>query len=249
MGVRVLVVDDDEVSREVLAALLDDAGYRVEAVESGDAAEMYVRAVRPLPEVVLADMQMPGLSGDALARQLREACGAGTVLLAMSGSAPADEVGGEFDGFLLKPFSMEALAAAIAGGVAGAERRPDGVRVLDETVYAKLAARMPAAKLDELYALCLADTERRVSTMRVAGEAGADEDYRRSAHAIRGSAGMVGATELQKLATCAEQRGLRDDHVASHQEFMLSCERLRRMLVAHQNGVERAMKVPGDDAQ
>lgn len=249
MGVRVLVVDDDEVSREVLAVLLEGAGYRAEAVDSGDAAVMYVRAVRPVPEVVLADMQMPGLSGDALARRLREACGAETVLLAMSGSAPVVGVGKEFDGFLLKPFSMEALAAAVAGGVAKAERRDGGACVLDEAVYAKLAAMMRPAKLAELYALCVGDAEGRVRAMRVAASAGDDEAYCRAAHAIQGGAGMVGAAELQKLARCEEGWGLRDDYVASLDELMMACERLRRILVAHEGGAERATEVPGEEAR
>ena len=45
---------------------------------------------------------------------------------------------------------------------------------------------------------------------------------------------MVGALELQTLATSMEKRGLSDDHVASLKEFLLACERLRRMLVARE---------------
>ena len=49
------------------------------------------------------------------------------MLLAMSGSVPDDGSDREFDGFLLKPFTMEKLAAAIAGKTAeaaeGTERR------------------------------------------------------------------------------------------------------------------------------
>jgi hypothetical protein len=44
---------------------------------------------------------------------------------------------------------------------------------------------------------------------------------------------MVGAIELQSLATSMEERGLRDDHIASLDEFILACGRLRRILVAH----------------
>ena len=61
------------------------------------------------------DLQMPGISGVELARELRTACGAGNGTLAMSASQPEKDVGGGFDGFLLKPFTM-AAARGSAGG-------------------------------------------------------------------------------------------------------------------------------------
>jgi len=251
MSLRVLLADDDELSREVLAVLLQDAGYQVEAVDSGDAALMYVRSIRPLPEVALADMQMPGISGEELAGRLREVCGARTVLLAMSGSVPEGAAAKAFDGFLLKPFSMEELAAAIAGAAIAVERGPNGsgAAVLDETVYGQLAASMRGTKLEELYALCVKDAEGRVGKMRQAAAGGDDVIYRREAHAIQGGCGMVGAREMQTLATSLETRGLRDDYVASLDELMLACERLRRMLVARATKDDGTTEVSGDNAR
>ena len=43
MPVQILVVDDDEVSREVLALLLHGAGYAVETADSGDAALLHLQ--------------------------------------------------------------------------------------------------------------------------------------------------------------------------------------------------------------
>ncbi len=235
MAVRILIVDDDELSREVLTLLADDAGYEVDAVDSGDAALACVQRVRP--GVVLTDIQMPGVSGDELALQLRALCGAGTLLLAMSGSELEEGVGREFDGFLLKPFTMETLTVAIDGGLIRVEDRPaaaDGV-VLDEGVYAKLAGSMKGSRLEELYALCRKDAEVRVERMRQAASGGDDALYRKEAHALKGGCGMVGAVELQRLATSMEERGLRDDDVATLEEFVVASERLRRILVARKN--------------
>src|ERR1700678_1041310 len=86
MPVRVLVVDDDAVSREVFALLLRGAGYAVETADSGDAALVHLQTAHPLPDVVLTDLQMPGTSGAELAHQLRKLCGASTKLLVMSAS-------------------------------------------------------------------------------------------------------------------------------------------------------------------
>lgn len=236
MPVQILVVDDDAVSGEVLALLLHGAGYAVETVDSGDAALRHLETANPLPQVVLTDLQMPGTTGNELARRLRALCGPATTLLAMSASAPEDESARDFDGFLLKPFAMEALAAAI-GRKTNAEKASNVVNatVLDELVYSKLASSMRRPQLEQLYALCLSDAEERLAKMRQAASNSDDTAYRKAAHAIKGSCGMVGALELQTLATSMEEQGLSDDHVASLNEFVLACERLRGMLVAHRN--------------
>jgi HPt (histidine-containing phosphotransfer) domain-containing protein len=70
--------------------------------------------------------------------------------------------------------------------------------------------------------------------MRRAAFGDDDAAYKSQAHAIKGGCGMVGALELQTLATSMEERGLRDDHVASLKEFTVACERLRGMLVARE---------------
>jgi CheY-like chemotaxis protein/HPt (histidine-containing phosphotransfer) domain-containing protein len=235
MPVRILVVEDDEVSREILELLLQAEGYEVESVDSGDAALAHLQTMHPLPGVVLTDMQMPGTTGDALARRVRDLCGAETLVFGMSASELENGAGQEFDGFLLKPFGMEALSKAIAGGRSATGEEPSGAveSVLNGVVYEKLAGSMPRSRLEQLYALCLTDAENRIAAMRKAASEGDDDAYRKGAHAIRGGCGMVGAIELQSLATSMEERGLRDDHIASLDEFILACERLRRILVAH----------------
>ncbi len=247
MADRILIVEDDERSREVLSLLLLREGYEVESVDSGDAALAHLETMRPLPGVVLADMQMPGTTGDALARQLRGLCGMETLVLGMSASELEYGVGWEFDGFLVKPFGMEALAEAIAGVRSGGRSEPDNSRgVLNVVVYEKLAGSMPRPRLEQLYALCLTDAEARIAAMRMAGSIGDDGAYRKGAHAIKGGCGMVGATELQSLATSMEERGLCDDHIASLDEFLLACERLRRILVGHNINHNRANGLSGE---
>jgi CheY-like chemotaxis protein len=248
--VRILVVDDDAVSREVIALLLEQVGYAVDTADSGDAALLQLDAAAgSWPAVVLTDLQMPGIAGGELARQLRGLCGAGTVLVAMSGSEPEGAVRREFDGFLLKPFTIAALEAVIAGSserVDGAAGRD--VPSLDEGVYRKLVGSMRSERLEQLYALCLSDAEARIAGMRRAASDGDDAGYKREAHAIRGSCSMVGAVELQTLATSMEERGLSNaNHVASLDEFMLACERLRRILVGHASE-ENVPGTQGEDA-
>jgi CheY-like chemotaxis protein len=236
-SLRILVVDDDALSRDVLALLLAHAGFVVETADSGDAAMHSLSiASTPPPAVVLADIQMPGTTGSALAQALRGRCGADTLLLAMSGSLPGDEVTRDFDGLLLKPFTIEDLTAALAahGTPAGARARPvhQNLTLLNETVYEKLAGSMRPERLQQLYALCLGDIEERIARMRQTASNKEDAAFRREAHATKGGAGMVGAVELQMLAGNLEEGGIDANHVASLDELMFACERLRLILLA-----------------
>jgi HPt (histidine-containing phosphotransfer) domain-containing protein len=201
--------------------------------------------------VILADLQMPGTAGRELALQLRTLCGPATTLLAMSGSEPDDASDQAFDGLLLKPFTMEAFAAAVVGTksrVVQKSAASEVTPVLDEAVYRKLAASMRLEQLEKLYTLCLNDIETRLTTMRQAAADGNDAAYKTEAHAVKGGCGMVGALELQTLATSMEKRGLSDDHVASLKEFNVACERLRGMLIAREIIHKRARGVSGEDA-
>jgi CheY-like chemotaxis protein len=250
MPARVLVVDDDDLTREVFAVLLAGAGYVVETANSGDAALRQLLAARPLPEVVLADLQMPGTAGRELARRLRSLCGPATTLLAMSASNPDDASEREYDGLLLKPFTVEAFTAALAGtkpGMAKESGAADMV-VLDEVTYSKLAESMKRPQMEKLYELCLVDAEQRLLAMQQAASNGDDAGFKREAHAVKGGCGMVGALELQTLATSMEKHGLRDDHVASLKEFIVACKRLRGMLIAREIIHNRASGVSGEDA-
>jgi CheY-like chemotaxis protein/HPt (histidine-containing phosphotransfer) domain-containing protein len=112
--VHVLVIDDDAMSLELLAVLLEGEGYSVACADSGEAALELLRQGRSGPSLVLADVQLPGLSGAKLANRLRKTCGPDTLLLAMSGSQPTEKLITPFDGFLMKPFAMEEVAAALS---------------------------------------------------------------------------------------------------------------------------------------
>ncbi len=231
---RVLVVDDDEVSRELMALLLEQEEYEVETADSGEAALALLQRRRGSPPgAVLADVQMPGVAGEELARQMRALCGSNTVLLAISASEAGEYVLREFDGFLRKPFTMEALATAIRGASVESADELKGAGALDEAVYRRWAAMMSPEKLRQLYSVCLDDAARRIAAMRQAAWDGDDAAYRREAHAIKGGCGMTGAAELQAIAASMEENGLSStNNVALLDKFVICCERLRRILVA-----------------
>ena len=265
---RILLVDDDELSREVLALLLEAEGYEVTAAESGQAAIDLVEtqagaAVVALPDVILTDMQMPGICGEELRARLAEICGttrrdsgtaalaSGTAILAMSGTRPSDAALKNFDGFLLKPFTMEELHRAIDGlQAAKQETEAEGLHVtaaihsdvviLDERTFVELSQRMQKQQVSELYGMCLRDSVSHVLGMDVCARESDEEGYRRHAHAMKGSLGMVGARELQAMAAEAETYNLRSmlQGPVTKDNLLSGMKRLRSMLLAR--GIEIA---------
>jgi CheY-like chemotaxis protein len=230
------LIDDDDLSREVLGLIAAEAEFATISFASGEDALAHLSAAES-PFAILADMQMPGVHGNELAKWLRAACGSQSVLLAMSGSPVPDEQTAGFDGFLLKPFSSQDLLAACERtprSLAREESKNDNA-ILDPAVYAKFARSLPPAQLAGLYAMCLSDARKRIETMRRALVERDDDLYRRSAHAIKGGCGMVGAIELARLAAAMEREGMAAivegvTDEASLTEFLAASFRLERML-------------------
>ena len=249
-----LVVDDDALSRELLCLLLEAEGYEVEAAKSGEEAVARVALkAQPAPDVILTDMQMPGLAGEALATALHSKLrDRKTLLLAMSGSQPKDAALTAFDAFLLKPFTLTELIAMVSTSkslIPGSadQKHPEPARLdagpldasaIDEEIYSKLGELMPAEQLGQMYALCAGDARKRIARMRALAEAGDDAQYRAEAHAVKGGCGMIGAREIYALAGAAEVEGLSGYGVipgttsvtAALTRMSLACDRLERIL-------------------
>ena len=234
---NVLVVDDDAVMRELLSALLGMEGYRVAVAESGEEALALLSESSAEIEVMLVDLHMPGVQGADLAERLRVTSAPGTLLIGMSGSELKREDAALFDGFLLKPFTVEEFtrtveAAEGASGEPAQAMRPEAQRTvaLDEEIFARLEAILPKVQLRELYRITVEDVRRRLEKMRSAEKLGDMAAVHAEAHAIKGGCGMVGAAELSALAA-----GLEDGSEVGNPpfgEFHDACVRLQVMLDA-----------------
>ena len=71
-ALRVLIVDDEETIRRFVERVLGDAGYETVVASSGKEALAAAQAHGPF-DLLLTDLMMPEMSGDELARQLRQA--------------------------------------------------------------------------------------------------------------------------------------------------------------------------------
>ena len=116
----VLLVEDDPLVRLVAERVLRRAGWKVRAAESAEAALAHLDRYGA-PDLLVTDVEMPGLDGVALARRARADWPGLPVVLASGYAAAAarDEVGGADVAFLAKPYTRDELRAAVDGLVAG----------------------------------------------------------------------------------------------------------------------------------
>ena len=109
---RILVADDYADGREMLAFFLERQGHTV--ATAADGADAIAVASTFKPNVAILDIGMPGVSGHAVARQLRSQLGDAVTLVALSGlgeaadKARAADAG--FDYHFTKPVDIAALS-------------------------------------------------------------------------------------------------------------------------------------------
>jgi DNA-binding NarL/FixJ family response regulator len=112
----ILIVDDDAVFRELVGILLARIGHlTVEASSGEDALE---QALAERPSLVVLDVDVPGVSGYEVCRELRDAYGPSLPILFVSGTRieRLDVVGGLLvgaDDYLVKPIDPDELLARV----------------------------------------------------------------------------------------------------------------------------------------
>jgi CheY-like chemotaxis protein len=123
VGIRVLLVEDDDDAREILATALETYGVNVIAHSSATTA-LVVLAEAP-PDVLVSDLMMPGLDGFSLMRHVRtEGEGKSLPAIAVTGHGdPKRALEAGYDRVLIKPIDPDNLCRAIADLL---RRRPSG---------------------------------------------------------------------------------------------------------------------------
>ena len=202
--VSVLLVEDNEVNRQVAQGLLVRLGSRVTIARNGEEALNAVRADGSF-SLILMDMQMPVMDGLTATRALR-ADGIAIPIVGLTANAFASDreacLAAGMDAFLTKPVTREKLAEAIA---AYAAKNPAPV----EATGSRRGSQRDAL-IEEFGAELFADLVRQFA---VDGRAiitelcgpGTQTEKVRAAHSLKGMARTLGFDEIGELAAAAEQ--------------------------------------------
>ncbi|MGH9405744.1 MAG: response regulator transcription factor [Terriglobia bacterium] len=110
---KILVVDDEPQVRRVMKATLAAEGYTIFEARNGEEALEIFRA-KP-PDIILLDVNMPGMDGLEACREIRRSSGAPIIMLTVR-SAERDKVlalDAGADDYVVKPFGMQELLARV----------------------------------------------------------------------------------------------------------------------------------------
>jgi CheY-like chemotaxis protein len=126
MSARILVIDDDQASRELMTYLLQAFGHTLLCASDGE--EGLEAIGREVPDLVLCDVHLPKIDGYEIARQLKGHPTWRTIpLVAVTASAMAHDrnqaLAAGFDGYLTKPIDPETFVQQIEAFLAAREAK------------------------------------------------------------------------------------------------------------------------------
>jgi PAS domain S-box-containing protein len=222
-ALRILVAEDNAVNRRLVVILLEKRGHLVTAVEDGRAAVEAVAAARPGFDVVLMDLQMPGMSGLEATQVIRARegeSGARLPIVALTAHALDGDrqrcLDAGMDDYLAKPIDVAELVETIerfgGDGPRPTQRAnapaPSGS---SEQVFDEQAALAHTAGdrrlLAEMVALFRWDAPSYVRRITLALKKRDGDGLRMAAHGLKGALATVGSERGRTLAAELEQMG------------------------------------------
>jgi PAS domain S-box-containing protein len=224
-GVRVLVVDDSDINLEVAQRILEKQGAIVTTCSDGLAALEQVRAHHQILDVVLMDVQMPALDGNEATRRIRGELQLTLPIVALTAGALVGErlraLEAGMNDFISKPFDPQALIRKVRRLVEQARGEPIAMVILDAETTCSATAGPLMASIDAgvvqqmfgddlpMFKSLLARMLREFADLALPISVSPDDRTARSeiqgrTHKLKGSAGMIGATKVMRLAGAAE---------------------------------------------
>jgi signal transduction histidine kinase/DNA-binding response OmpR family regulator len=220
---RILLAEDHPVNRRVMTGLLGHLGYRADLAANG--LEVLEALARQPYDVILMDVQMPGMDGlEATRRIRRQSPGPGghpqPRIIAMTAHAMSGDrercLEAGMDGYVTKPVQIADLAAALAGAEARESQAevaslgppplppdPLDLPALDRLRELSAGAEDVLGPLVQTYATSSADD---LTTLRRLAAEGQWRDVERAAHRLKGGSASLGAVRVAALCAAIEER-------------------------------------------
>ncbi|GAA4492746.1 response regulator [Pseudaeromonas paramecii] len=250
---KILLVEDSPTNQMVASALLSKVGCQITVVDNGQDA---IAAVTAQPfDLVLMDVSMPGMDGLEATRRIRAIMGppSAVPIIAMTAHAFAEDkaacLAAGMNDYLTKPLHREQLHAMLArwlqqqGGSPVGEPVPaaseKSLPIIDEQVLAQLANDTSEAVLLKVLDLFLAESKNNLTALEACLVNRDWQQFTKLAHAIKSSAGAMGAKALHQVSSQLEQlsrQGERDKLAALCQELAQIQAQTRLALEAHFQG-------------
>jgi len=209
---KVLVVEDGEINRLVVTAMLNKAGYQVDVALDG--VKAVESALNEDYDLILMDVRMPEMDGYEAAATIRNSSGhrARVPILALTANALQEDrkacLAAGMNDFIAKPVRKEHLLTTVANWLRKSDNvisniamtptpEPDSdVVVLDELAWESLASQTDSKTMKEIMAIFFIDTQDRVKKVV---QAISVKDYQTigfQAHSIKSTARTLGALRL-----------------------------------------------------
>jgi len=247
--VKVLLVDDNEMGRLVLRAMLENVGIQV--VDAQNGVEAVSKVKKEAFDLVLMDIQMPGMDGLDAARTIRKLDLTernNMPIIAMSANIFAEQqaksLTAGMNSSIAKPIELETLYAVLRRWLpAEKQQRPSEVSAVENAEYSDLESALPGVDVKagiryavgsrQTYLELLKRFVEQFSAMETELDeelaAGQQKEAIRRAHTLKGVAGGLGATQLQHLTGQLEGQLTREKNPAVLAEVF---QELGRLLIA-----------------
>jgi signal transduction histidine kinase/DNA-binding response OmpR family regulator len=216
LPLRILLAEDNSVNQRVGLLMLERMGYLADV--AGDGAEVLAALRRQPYDLILMDIQMPGMDGLEATRRIRKELPRERQprIVAMTANVLPEQREAcrraGMDDFVQKPVGLADLRAALArcAPIAPQDEEPildpaglDSLRQLGELTGKPL--------LREVLDLYRAETPKRLEKMREALLRSNAQDLTFTAHSLKGSSAQIGAVRVAALSAEIEQRAKRGD--------------------------------------
>lgn len=220
-GLKVLLVEDNEVNQHLVVSFLDRRGFKIEAAGNGVEALQMLR--QQDFDLILMDAHLPEMDGFEATKRIR-AGEAGTLaqglpIIALTASAVTGErercLGVGMTDFMTKPVDLDLLEKTIRA-TAGGNSGEGGSAAKSEEGAGTPAKRVLPHDLDEelfgeLVAIFRRVTPDRVKELKTAVETKSWKLAGRSAHTMKSSAAQLGLWALSEVCKKMEAKGFAED--------------------------------------
>ena len=229
---RLLLAEDNELNRQLIKAMLEQAGHKVVVVNDG--AEAVRIAIRNEFDAILMDVHMPEMDGYAATRAIRNAALPSLPIIALTANALSDEaercLDAGMNAHVPKPVNWPALFATIdrlvlacrqsgSGESASGEvdqmalhqakpGAPRGVDILNEATLIDLRTSIGDENTANLLKLFVVEAQQRFLSQPASAEA--RRSMAEEAHTFGGSAAMLGFEALADTCRALDEAALQD---------------------------------------